>query len=154
MSEAVIRKPMNKIIAFILVVIIFAGLGPFFGTVVVFVTSNYAEFAKLLEGASAAQIFGGFSFVLFLGYLFGTAFAVVAGVFVAVAGIWFRWNNLLAPVAAALVSTLSGAAFVPLMFQMPVDASGFTWFFPACLAATFVCWLLTRRIVRRTWPSV
>jgi hypothetical protein len=34
------RKPMPKIIAFILVVIIFAGLGPFFGTAVVFVTSN------------------------------------------------------------------------------------------------------------------
>lgn len=144
---------MNKFLAFILVILIFAAVGPFVGTLVVFITSNYAEFSKLIQGYSFASLFKGFSFVLFLGYIFGSAFAVVAGIFVAVAGIWGKWNNFFVPVAAALVSTLSGALFIPVMFSMQADASGFTWFFPACLAATFVCWFLTRPIVRRTWPS-
>jgi hypothetical protein len=99
-------------------------------------------------------LFQGLGFVLFFGYIFGWVFALVAGIVVAVLGIFLRWNNFLVPVAGAVVSTLSGAAFVPLIFQIRAEPSGVTWFFPACLFATFVCWFLTRGIMRRTWPSV
>jgi hypothetical protein len=144
---------MKKFVAFVLIVLVFAAVGPFVGALIVFVTSNYAEFSKLLEGYSFTSLFKGFSFVLFLSYIFGSAFAAVAGTFVAVAGLWARWNNFLVPVAAALFSTVSGFVLVPLIFGISAEPSGFTWFFPACLGATFVCWFLTRRFVRATWPS-
>ena len=58
------------------------------------------------------------------------------------------------PVVGAVVSTLAGALLVPVIFQMTAEPSSVTWFFPTCLFATFVCWLLTRGIVRRTWQTV
>jgi len=144
---------MNKFVAFFLVVLIFVAVGPAIGTTAVFLGSVYPEIMKS-AGYGLDIIFKGLGFVLFVGYLFGWAFALVAGIFVAVAGIWFRWNNFVAPVAAAVFSTLSGALFVPLIFQISAEPSGVTWFFPACLLATFVCWFLTRGIVRSAWPSV
>jgi hypothetical protein len=99
-------------------------------------------------------LFRGLGFVMFIGYLFGWAFALVAGLFVAIAGIFARWNGFLAPVAAAAVSTLSGVLLVPMMFRISADPAGALWFFPTCLLATFICWFLTRGIVRRTWQSV
>lgn len=144
---------MNKIVALFLVVVIFVVAGPAIGTLAVFVGSGFAEIMRSAD-YGIGILFRGLGFVLFFGYIFGWVFALVAGIVVAVAGIWLRWNSFLAPVAGAVVSTLSGALFVPLIFQIKADPAGATWFFPACLLATFVCWFLTRGIVRRTWPSV
>ncbi|MBY0532577.1 MAG: hypothetical protein K2P86_11465 [Xanthobacteraceae bacterium] len=143
---------MNKFAALFLVVLIFIVVGPAVGTLAVFVGSGFAEIMRSANYGIDILI-RGLGFVLFFGYIFGWAFALVAGIFVAVAGIWFRWNSFLAPIAAALASTLSGALFVPVIFQLRAEPSGVIWFFPACLLATFVCWFLTRGIVRRTWQS-
>ena len=144
---------MNKFAALFLVVLIFVALGPAIGTLAVFVGSGYAEIMRNAN-YGLGIVFQGLGFVMFFGYLFGWAFALIAGIFVAVAGIWFRWNHFLVSVAAALVATLSGGLIVPLLFQIKADPAGVVWFFPACLLATFVCWFLTRGIVRRTWLSV
>ena len=144
---------MNKFAAFFLVVVIFVVVGPAIGTTAVFLGSVYPEIMKS-AGYGLDIIFKGLGFVLFVGYLFGWAFALVAGIFVAVTGIWMRWNNFLVSVAAAVFATLSGALFVPLIFQISAEPSGVVWFFPACLLATFVCWFLTRGIVRKAWLSV
>jgi len=143
---------MNKFVGLLLTVLIFVAVGPAIATLAVFIGSGFAEIMKSAN-YGIGILFRGLSFVMFFGYIFGWAFALVAGLFVAIAGIWFRWNGFLAAIAAAVVSTLSGAAFVPLLFQIRADPSGVTWFFPACLLATFVCWFLTRSIVRRTWQS-
>jgi hypothetical protein len=144
---------MNKFVGLFLVVLIFVGLGPAIGAFAVFVGSGYAEIVRSANYGFDI-LFRGLGFVMFIGYLFGWAFALVAGLFVAIAGIFARWNGFLAPVAAAAVSTLSGALLVPMMFRISADPAGALWFFPACLLATFICWFLTRGIVRRTWQSV
>jgi hypothetical protein len=143
---------MNKFVGFFLVVLIFVAVGPAIGAIAVFVGSGYAEIMRNAQ-YGIGIVFQGLGFVMFFGYIFGWAFALIAGIFVAVAGIFFGWNNFLAPVGGAVTSTLSGAAIVPLIFQISADPSGVVWFFPACLLATFICWFLTRGIVRRTWPS-
>jgi hypothetical protein len=143
---------MNKILALLLTVLIFVVVGPAVGALAAFIGSGFAEIMRNAQHGIGI-IFQGLGFVLFFGYIFGWAFALVAAVVVAVLGIWFRWNNFLAPVAGAVVSTLTGALFVPVIFQMSAEPSNVTWFFPTCLLATFVCWFLTRGIVRRTWPS-
>lgn len=143
---------MKKILMFLLVVLIFVALGPAVGTLAVFVGSVLPEIIK--SSNIGIGVFQGLSFVMFIGYVFGWAFALAAGVFVAAAGIWFGWNNFLAPVAGALFSTLAGGLSAPLIFQLQPDVSSLVWFLPACLLATFVCWYLTRGIVRRTWQSV
>jgi hypothetical protein len=143
---------MNKFAALLLTVLVFLVVGPAIGVIAVFIGSGYGEiFRSANHGADI--LFRGFGFVLFFGYIFGWAFALIAGVVVAVAGIWMRWNNFLAPVAAALIATLSGGLLIPVLFQIQADPGGLAWFFPACLLAAFICWLLTRGIVRRTWLS-
>jgi hypothetical protein len=144
---------MNKFVGLFLVVLIFVGLGPAIGAFAVFVGSGYAEIVRSANYGFDI-LFRGLGFVMFIGYLFGWAFALVAGLFVAIAGIFARWNGFLAPVAAAAVSTLSGVLLVPMMFRISADPAGALWFFPTCLLATFICWFLTRGIVRRTWQSV
>lgn len=144
---------MNKFVALLLTVLIFVVVGPAIGVIAVFIGSGYGEiFRSANYGADI--LFKGLGFVLFFGYIFGWAFALIAGLFVAVAGIWFRWNSFLAPVAAALIATLLGGLLIPLILQIQADPAGLVWFFPACVLAAFVCWFLTRRIVRSTWQSV
>jgi hypothetical protein len=143
---------MNKFVALLLTVLIFVVVGPGIGTLAVFIGSGFAEIMRSANYGIDILI-RGLGFVMFFGYIFGWAFALVAGLFVAITGIWFRWNSFLAPIAAAVVSTLSGALLVPTIFQIRADPSGVTWFFPACLLATLVCWFLTRGIVRKTWQS-
>jgi hypothetical protein len=144
---------MNKILAFVLTVLIFIVVGPAVGALAAFIGSGFSEIMRNAQHGIGI-IFQGLGFVLFFGYIFGWAFALVAGLVVAILGIWLRWNNFLAPVVGAVVSTLAGAALVPVIFQMTAEPSSVTWFFPTCLFATFICWFLTRPIVRRTWPSV
>ena len=143
---------MNKLVALFLVVLIFVLVGPAIGTTAVFVGSVYPEIMKS-AGYSLDIIFKGLGFVILIGYVLGWSFALVAGIFVAVAGIWFRWNNFLVPIAAAVTSTLLGALLVPAIFQIQAVPESVIWFFPACLLAVFICWFLTRGIVRRTWQS-
>jgi hypothetical protein len=143
---------MNKFLALFLVVLIFVIVGPAVGTLAVFIGSGLAEIMRSAN-YGIDILFRGLGFVLFFGYIFGWAFALIAGLIVAIAGIWFRWNSFLAPVVAAAVSTSLGVFLVPVIFQIRAEPSNVTWFFPACLLATFVCWFLTRGIVRKTWPS-
>jgi hypothetical protein len=144
---------MNKFVALLLTVLVFVVVGPAIGVLAVFFGTGYADIMRNAQ-YGIGIIFQGLSFVMLFGYIFGWSFALVAGLVVAIAGIWFRLNNLLAPVLAAVVSTLLGGLLVPLIFQIKADPSGVVWFFPACLLATVVCWYLTRGIVRRTWLSV
>ncbi len=147
----VVRKPMSKALAFLLVLLIFVALGPGAGALALWVGSNYS--ALLGGNMNIAYFFNGFLFVLMFGYLLGFIFALIAGVFVAVVGIWAKWNNILVPLVAAGVAALLGVYAAPVLFKVNADPAATPWLYPICLAGSLVCWFLTRRFVRRTWPS-
>jgi hypothetical protein len=151
MIGATYKKPMPKILALVLVVLIFVAIGPLIGSLALWLGSNFSALTR--GNIDLSHFFNGFLFVLFFGYLLGFAFALIAGIFVAVAGVWMRWNNILMPLAAAAAATLLGFVLLPAFMNITVGDVGLHWLFLICLSGTFVCWLLTLPIVRRAWPS-
>lgn len=151
MNDVAGRKPRSKVLAFILAVLIFVVIGPLAGSLALWLGSN---FSMLTSGnVSLSNFFNGFMFVLLFGYVLGFAFALIAGLVVAVAGLWLRWNNLLVAFAAAAAATLSGYILLPAFMSITMGDVGVHWLFLLCLSATLLCWLLTLPIVRRTWQS-
>jgi hypothetical protein len=151
MSDIVRTKSLSKTLAFVLVVLVFIVIGPAVGSLSLWTGSN---FSALLSGnMNIAYFFRGFLFVLMFGYLLGFVFALIAGIFVSIVGIWAKWNNLLVPVIAAGIAALLGIYVSPALFKAKADIAATPWLFPICLPAAFVCWFLTRRIVRATWQN-
>ncbi|MBK8009254.1 MAG: hypothetical protein IPK23_13125 [Rhizobiales bacterium] len=151
MNNAV-AKPGSKVIAFILVVLIFVAIGPLIGSLSLWLGSNFSALSRGNVGID--QFFNGFLFVLVFGYFLGFAFALISGIVVAAAGLWMRWNNFLVPIIAAAIATLAGFVLLPAVMNITMADVGTHWLFLLCLSGAFVCWLLTIRIVRRTWQSV
>jgi hypothetical protein len=52
------------------------------------------------------------------------------------------------------MATLAGFVLLPAVMNIAMADVGTHWLFLLCLSGAFVCWLLTIRIVRRTWQSV
>lgn len=151
MNEAARLKPASKTASFIVIVLIFVAIGPLVGSLALWLGSNFSALSR--GNISIGQFFNGFLFVLVFGYFLGFVFGLISGIVVAVAGLWMRWNNFLVPFIAAALATLSGFVLLPAFMNVTMTDVGAHWLFLLCLSGAFVCWLLTLRIVRRTWQS-
>ena len=87
-------------------------------------------------------------------YAEGVALALVAGLLVGLAALWLGSAPWFVPVVVAVVVTMAMLATTifatPGTDLVPAMARVSRVFFPASLAATVVCWLLTRRLLRFT----
>jgi len=135
-----------------MVVAIFVAVGPLFGGFAIWFSFGVAN---LLGFGPTRYVLAQYLAVLpiFLlgGLVVGISYAPLAGIIVGVAGVWMRWNNFVVPIVAAVVANAIGAFLI--MLYMPYTDKPKFGLLPWCLLATFVCWFLTRGIVRRTWPS-
>lgn len=136
--------------ALALVVIIFAGVGPFIGGLVLLQDATISNPAASFGGGISGY-FDKVLFTLILGYVFGVGYAFIAGVIVAVTGIWMKLNNFLVPLVAGVAVSALPVGW--LYFGTTVNFGMIPWLLPICLIAAFICWFLTRGIVRRTWQS-
>lgn len=148
------RKPSSPV-AFFLVLLVFAALGPAVGGIL-FGAVTGALVAWNSSAGPVAVVFGYIAFVFLVviyAYFLGIAHALVAGVIVAATGIWKQWNNVIVPLLAGAVASVAGTAvaypFNPEFF----NAAAVLIYLPICLVAALVCWYITRGIVRATWQS-
>jgi hypothetical protein len=157
-SAAREKSPPSRVGAYFLVTVIFLGIGPLVGSLAVWIAASVSKFVAANGNIGSPGPVGYLAalwLVLFFGYVIGIGYALVAGVLVAVAGIWMRWNNLFVPFVAALAASLIGSYIVTLYNLRPLTNDWtITGIFPICLVATLVCWYVTRGIVRATWQSV
>lgn len=147
--------PFSPVAAFFLVLLLFAVLGPAVGGVLFGAVAGALAAWNSTAGPVAA-LFGYIAFVilaLIYAYVLGIAHALVAGVIVAVLGIWRRSNRaavaLLAGAIASVVGTAIAHPFNPDFFRF----AAVLFYLPICLVAAWVCWYVTRGIVRATWPN-
>ena len=150
------HRPSSPAVAFFLVVLVFAALGPAVGGVL-FGAITGASVAWNSSAGPVAVVFGYIAFVfltVIYAYFLGIAHALVAGVIVAATGIWKQWNNVVVPLLAGAIASVVGTGvaypFDPEFFS----AAAVLIYLPICLVAALVCWYITRGIVRATWQSV
>jgi hypothetical protein len=152
-----VKSASSRIGSFFIVIIIFIGLGPLVGSLAVWIAASVSKLVAAdgnIGSPGPVGYFAALWLVLFFGYVIGIGYALVAGILVAVAGIWVRWNNLFVPFMAALAASLIGSYIVTLYYFRPLTNDWtITGIFPICLVATLVCWYVTRGIVRATWQS-
>jgi hypothetical protein len=84
-------------------------------------------------------------------YAEGVVLAIAAGVLIGVAALWF--GSAPWPIPIGVVVIVNVAMLVTTVVANPPDFVAamirvVRVFFPASLAATFACWLLTRRLLR------
>lgn len=147
------RQP-SRTGAFALVLLVFVGLGPLVGSLALWIPVSVMRVVNMgVSHADPVGYFSALAVVLFFGYLIGIVYALIAGLVVAVAGIFMRWNNVLVPVAAAALASLIGP-YIPWLYSKLFSGQmDWTGIFPICLIAALVCWFFTRGIVRATWQS-
>jgi hypothetical protein len=155
-----IREPRSKAVAFALVILIFVALGPPVGSTGMLIFVVMGSLGQ--SSQSIGDQIGSFLLLLFvsapLSYIVGATFAFVAGVVVATTGIFMRWNNfissILAGVAALLLVPLMGQLSSKNLIRPETLLAGLrSELTPVCLLAAFVCWFVTRGIVRATWQN-
>lgn len=148
------KSPPSRLGALALVVIIFIGLGPLAGGLAVWIFISVPRVINMGIGHSdPVGYMQVLAFILFFGYVIGIGYALVAGIVVAVAGIWMRWNNLLTPFLAAAIATIVGTYVISLGVPEVMGDTKLPGMFAICLLAALVCWFLTRGIVRATWQD-
>ena len=142
-----------KLGKFLGVVAIFGLLGPLVGGTVLWVVATvHGFFSGVGSAAPQWTILLSLLFVIVFAYPAGIAFALLAGMFVAAAGVWARWNGIIVPIISA---GLACALVLLLAEFLPSSAWGepkLIGILPICLIASLVCWFVTRDIVRSTWP--
>jgi hypothetical protein len=143
--------------AFFLVVLTFAALGPPIGGLLFGMVTTFSVAWVNSGGATMYNVGSGYIVLVglsvFFSYLFAIPHALIAGVIVAVAGIWWRWSNVFVALAAGAVASVAGT--LPLLVHQPgaIDPMRIFYFMPSSLLAAFVCWYITRGIVRATWQN-
>lgn len=148
------KVPLSRGGAFVLVLMIFAGLGPLVGSLAVWVFASAGRALNMGLGHSdPVGYFSALALVLVFGYLSGIVYALVSGLVVAVAGIFMRWNNVLVAIVAAVAASVIGSAIPWAHFKIFSGQMNILGIFPVCLTAALVCWFVTRGIVRATWQS-
>jgi hypothetical protein len=158
MSEAAqAGKTSSRVKAFFLVVLTFAALGPPIGGLLFGMVTTFTVAWANSGGASVYNVVSGYIVLVGLSILFSYVFAIphalIAGVIVAVAGIWWRWSNIFVALAAGAVASIAGT--LVLLVQQPgaADPMRIFYFMPSSLLAAFVCWYITRGIISATWHS-
>jgi hypothetical protein len=143
--------------AFFLVVLTFVALGPPIGGLLFGMVTTFIVAWVNSGGATMYNVGSGYIVLVGLSILFSYLFAIphalIAGVIVAVAGIWWRWSNIFVALAAGAVASVAGT--LPLLVHQPgaVDPMRILYFMPSSLLAAFVCWYITRGIISATWNS-
>ena len=151
MSGAV--RPRTRVVRFLIVVIIFALLGPLVGGIAVWAASTaYAVSIGAVPAEQLPLLFVTLTLIVFGAYPTGIYFALAAGIIVGAAGIWGRWNGLPVPVIAAAIASLlvwlpTSLSLAPRWGEPKLAVT-----FLICLLASIVCWFAVRGIVRSTWP--
>jgi hypothetical protein len=156
MSEvAQAGKTSSRAQAFFLVVLTFVVLGPAVGGFLFGLVAAFAAAWANSGGASVLTIVSGYIVFVLLSVLFAYLFAIphalIAGVIVAVAGLWWRWSNIFVALAAGAAASIAGTLVVLVQEPEAIDPMRVLYFMPSSLLAAFVCWYITRGVISATW---
>jgi hypothetical protein len=134
MSEvAQAGKTSSRAKAFFLVVLIFAVLGPAIGGLV---------FGLVMMGLTVGSSSSANVILVFFTSVLVTLMTAL------------QWNNLLAPLVAGVTASAVATFLMQFVFSDFFFGNLFMIYLPICLVAALVCWYVTRKLVRSTWPSV
>jgi hypothetical protein len=103
--------------------------------------------------SSATPSLGWIAVSVIYAYLFCAPSALLAGIIHAFAAIRFRRNSILVPFASAAAAAILGVAVIALPVSLRGQAdvmmmNGLVFVLPLSLAASLICWRLTRRLAR------
>jgi hypothetical protein len=115
-AVARIKSPPSRAGSFFVVVVIFVSFGPLVGGLAVWISVSAARLVNIGISNDPIGYFSMLALILLFCHLVGIVYALIAGIVVASAGIFMRWNNLLVPFLAAAAASLIGP-FVPWFYS-------------------------------------